>query len=84
MLIEFSSFLGDESDMNALVKAMRFILRLSRTSPLSEALDLKTLDTPPKDPDFYWPGDANPDTVCSVLFRLFLSTDRASRYLTTR
>ena len=62
-LISPPSYLGDESDKHALIKSVRFILRLARTAPLSDSLDLRTLSAPPPNPDFYWPGDADPDAL---------------------
>ena len=61
------SYLSDESDMNALIKATRLILRLARTPPLSDVLDLRNLPARPENPDFYWIGDADPDKASEVL-----------------
>ncbi|KAJ6474436.1 GMC oxidoreductase [Mycena vitilis] len=54
-------YFSDARDLTVLVKAARLALRIARTEPLLGALDL------PKDSQdqstFFWPGDANPDTV---------------------
>ncbi|KAF8172917.1 GMC oxidoreductase [Mycena galopus ATCC 62051] len=54
-------YFSNEDDLNVLIKATRLALRIARAEPLSSALDL-----PPDSKDestFFWPGDANPDTV---------------------
>ncbi|KAJ7619828.1 GMC oxidoreductase [Mycena polygramma] len=54
-------YFSNTRDLSVLVKAARLALRIARTEPLSNALDLpkdsKDLST------FFWPGDADPDTV---------------------
>lgn len=55
------SYLADESDLNILIKSVRFLLHLARTEPLSDVLDLRSTTT--KD-SLFWPGDADPDKVC--------------------
>ncbi|KAJ7093831.1 GMC oxidoreductase [Mycena belliarum] len=54
-------YLSDEQDLKVLIKATRLAMRITRAAPLSGAMDL------PKDSKdsstFFWPGDANPDTV---------------------
>jgi choline dehydrogenase len=59
----FSSYLSDEaqSDLNILIKSTRLLLRIARSSPFVGKLDLPK-DTTEKS-SFWWPGDANPDTV---------------------
>ncbi|KAJ7461324.1 GMC oxidoreductase [Mycena galericulata] len=54
-------YFSNEHDLRVLVKATRLALRIARTEPLSAALDLPA-DS--KDQStFFWPGDADPDTV---------------------
>ncbi|KAJ7076687.1 GMC oxidoreductase [Mycena belliarum] len=54
-------YLSNEQDLKVLIKATRLAMRIARAAPLSGAMDL------PKDSQdsstFFWPGDANPDTV---------------------
>ena len=59
------SFLAEQSDLNMLIRSVRLLLHLARTPPLSEALDLRNEPTKPKDADYYWIGDADPDKVRS-------------------
>ncbi|KAK6996808.1 GMC oxidoreductase [Favolaschia claudopus] len=54
-------YFSNEHDLHVLIKATRLGLRIARAEPLASMLDL------PADSDdestFFWPGDANPDTV---------------------
>ncbi|KAI0369253.1 GMC oxidoreductase [Pilatotrama ljubarskyi] len=55
-----ANYLADESDLNILIKSVRFILHLARTPPLSDVLDLR----PSTDKDsIFWPGDADPEKI---------------------
>ena len=60
-LTRYSSFLADRRDVDMLIRSMRLILHLVRTPPLSDALDLRNYETEPKDSDYYWIGDADPE-----------------------
>ncbi|TBU46490.1 GMC oxidoreductase [Dichomitus squalens] len=71
-------YFEDESDLNALIRGTRFILHLARTAPLSSALDLLSLSTAPQDPDFYWPGDADPDKVSDEELEAWVKTHATS------
>lgn len=53
--------LESESDMNILVRATQFILRLARTKELTRVLDVQEHSTDQS--TVWWPGDANPDKV---------------------
>lgn len=57
-----TSYLADESDVNVLIKAIRFSLNLARTEPLASALELQNLE-PAADSGDYWLGDADPSKV---------------------
>ncbi|KAK6992437.1 exonuclease domain-containing protein, partial [Favolaschia claudopus] len=54
-------YFSNEHDLHVLIKATCLGLRIARAEPLASMLDL------PADSDdestFFWPGDANPDTV---------------------
>ncbi|KAI0776751.1 GMC oxidoreductase [Trametes elegans] len=52
------NYLADESDRNKLIRLTRFVLRLARTAPLSDALDLRPSTS---DRGVFWPGDVDPD-----------------------
>ena len=66
------SYLSDESDMNALIKATRLILRLARTPPLAVVLDVRNLAERPADANWFWPGDADPDRISDDEIRRFV------------
>ncbi|KAJ7278858.1 GMC oxidoreductase [Mycena rebaudengoi] len=51
----------DEKDMTVLIKAVRLALRIARTAPLSAYLELP--EDSKDQSTFFWPGDANPDTL---------------------
>ncbi|CDO68788.1 GMC oxidoreductase [Trametes cinnabarina] len=55
-----ANYLADENDVKMLVKAVRFLLALARTPPLSDALEFREST---KKGDMFWPGDADPDKV---------------------
>ncbi|KAI0770549.1 GMC oxidoreductase [Fomes fomentarius] len=57
------NLLADQSDLNVLIRSIRLLLHLVRTPPLSDMLDLRNYATAPKDADYYWIGDADPDKV---------------------
>ncbi|KAI0741863.1 GMC oxidoreductase [Daedaleopsis nitida] len=67
-----TNFLSEQSDVNACIRAVRFLLHLVRTPPLSDALDLRHLETAPKDADYYWIGDADPDKVSDAEIEAFV------------
>ncbi|TFK92473.1 GMC oxidoreductase [Polyporus arcularius HHB13444] len=67
-----ANFLADKSDLNALTKAVRLLLHLVRTPPLSEALDLRNYATKPENEDYYWIGDADPDKVSDEDIEAFI------------
>ncbi|KAJ7861609.1 GMC oxidoreductase [Mycena leptocephala] len=54
-------YFSNEHDLRVLLKATRLALRIARAEPLSSALDLPadSKDTS----TFFWPGDADPDSV---------------------
>ncbi|KAJ7145563.1 GMC oxidoreductase [Mycena epipterygia] len=54
-------FLSDKRDMKVLLKATRLGLRIARAEPLFDVLDLP--DDSKDKSTFFWPGDANPDSV---------------------
>ncbi|KAI0708467.1 GMC oxidoreductase [Earliella scabrosa] len=65
-------YLEDRSDMNMLIRSMRFLLHLVRTPPLSDTLDLRNLATAPSNADYYWIGDADPDKVSDEEIEAFI------------
>ncbi|KAJ6617203.1 GMC oxidoreductase [Mycena sp. CBHHK59/15] len=54
-------YFSNQADLNVLIKATRLALRIARASPLSSRLDLP--EDSKDQTTFFWPGDANPDTV---------------------
>ncbi|KAI0670235.1 GMC oxidoreductase [Trametes maxima] len=64
-----ANYLADESDLNILIKSVRFLLRLARTPPLSDVLDLRS--STPKE-DLFWPGDADPDEITDDEIKEFI------------
>ncbi|KAE9398602.1 GMC oxidoreductase [Gymnopus androsaceus JB14] len=54
-------YLSDPHDLQVLLKSVRLAMHIARTPPLADILEL------PKDSadqsTFFWPGDANPETV---------------------
>ncbi|OBZ71487.1 L-sorbose 1-dehydrogenase [Grifola frondosa] len=56
-----ANYLSHQSDVNMMIKATRLLLRIARTKSLSSWLDVKNSTEPTG--DFFWPGDADPDTV---------------------
>ncbi|OBZ71183.1 L-sorbose 1-dehydrogenase [Grifola frondosa] len=56
-----ANYLSHQSDVNMMIKATRLLLRVARTKSLSTWLDVKNSAEPTG--DFFWPGDADPDTV---------------------
>ncbi|KAI0632955.1 GMC oxidoreductase [Trametes polyzona] len=65
------NYLSDESDVNVLIKSVRFLLHLAHTPPLSDVLDLRTSTTGSKD-DIFWPGDADPDKITDEQIKEFI------------
>ncbi|KAI0354311.1 GMC oxidoreductase [Trametes cingulata] len=64
-----ANYLADESDLNILIKSVRFILHLARTPPLSEVLDLH----PSSDKEsIFWPGDADPEKLTDDEIKEFI------------
>ncbi|KAI0327374.1 GMC oxidoreductase [Cubamyces sp. BRFM 1775] len=64
-----ANYLADESDMNMLIKSIRFLLRLARTPPLLDVLDIRTSTTKG---DLFWPGDADPDKITDDEIKEFI------------
>ncbi|KAJ7619827.1 GMC oxidoreductase [Mycena polygramma] len=54
-------YFSDPRDLAVVIKSIRLALRICRTEPLMSALDL-VADSNDQS-TFFWPGDANPDTV---------------------
>ncbi|KAJ7612768.1 GMC oxidoreductase [Roridomyces roridus] len=55
------NYLSDTRDLSVLIKATRLALRLARAEPLASTL---SLPADSKDEStYFWPGDADPDTV---------------------
>ena len=51
--------------MNVIIRGTRFLLAMSRKEPLRSQLDVKNLTSQDANaPDYYWPGDADPEKVC--------------------
>ncbi|RPD58939.1 GMC oxidoreductase [Lentinus tigrinus ALCF2SS1-7] len=67
-----ANYLADKSDLNVLIKAVRFLLHLVRTPPLSDALDLRNYESKPENEDYYWIGDADPDKVSDEDIEAFI------------
>ncbi|KAH8082420.1 GMC oxidoreductase [Cristinia sonorae] len=66
------NFLESESDVNVILRGVRFVMRLVRTEPLKSALDLRPGNT--DENDYFWFGDLDPDTTSDddlrkILFR---------------
>ena len=57
-----SSYFAVESDLDIVVRGVRFTQRLARTEPLASMLDLQSEPTN-KDKNIFWVGDVDPDTV---------------------
>ncbi|KAI0651208.1 GMC oxidoreductase [Trametes meyenii] len=64
-----ANYLADESDLNILIRSVRFLLRLARTPPLSDVLDLRS--STPKE-NLFWPGDADPDEITDEEIKEFI------------
>ncbi|KAL1937412.1 hypothetical protein VTO73DRAFT_13748 [Trametes versicolor] len=69
------NYLADESDLNVLIKSVRFLLHLARTKPLSDVLDLRSTTT--KD-SLFWPGDADPDKITDEEIKEFIKNSGQS------
>ncbi|KAJ7222417.1 GMC oxidoreductase [Mycena pura] len=54
-------YLSDQHDLQVHIKAIRLALRIARAEPLASALALP--DDSKDESTFFWPGDADPDTV---------------------
>ena len=51
--------------MNVIIRGTRFLLTMARMEPLRSQLDVKNLISQEANaPDYYWPGDADPEKVC--------------------
>ncbi|PIL25989.1 hypothetical protein GSI_11743 [Ganoderma sinense ZZ0214-1] len=74
------NYLSDESDINILVKATRFVLKLVRSEALSAALQPRNLEHAPRDEDHFWPGDADPDKVTDDQLKTFIRDSGASAF----
>ncbi|KAH9929526.1 GMC oxidoreductase [Epithele typhae] len=64
------NYLSTESDWNMAIMMNKLLLRLFRTSPLSELADLRNSEESVD--DFFWPGDANPDKFSDDDMRDFI------------
>ena len=47
-----------------MIKSVRLLLHIANTSPLKEALDIRTSDKPQD--EIFWPGDADPNKVTAA------------------
>ncbi|KAJ7072896.1 GMC oxidoreductase [Mycena amicta] len=54
-------YLSNARDLEVIIKAARLALRIARTDPLGTALALP--EDSQDESTFFWPGDANPDTI---------------------
>lgn len=60
-----------------MVRAIRLALRISRTEPLVNKLELKPHST---DKDIFWPGDADPDIITDAEIEEFIRRNVETNY----
>lgn len=76
-----ASYFAHQNDVNVLIKGVRLCLRIARSRPLFNRLNLRS-DNTDKD-DVFWLGDADPDkgTRCHIyLLRQRLIAERSSSH----
>ncbi|KAH9850503.1 GMC oxidoreductase [Lenzites betulinus] len=75
-----ANYFATVTDMNLMIKAVRLLLRIARTAPLCDALDLCTAVGPRSADDIFWPGDADPDKITDDEIRAFVRSQGQSAW----
>ena len=60
---DIRSFFASENDMNALIRGVRFAMRIGRAQCAKGVFEPRADSTDTK--DFFYMGDADPDRVCT-------------------
>ncbi|KAF8526922.1 GMC oxidoreductase [Hysterangium stoloniferum] len=66
------------NDMAVMVRAIRLALRIARSEPLADKLDLKPHSTDKQ--DVFWPGDADPDVITDSEIAAFIRRNAETNY----
>ncbi|KAL1668700.1 GMC oxidoreductase [Schizophyllum commune] len=72
---------ADENDLAIVAKAARLAMRIARTDPLASQLDLPADSK--DESTYFWPGDANPDTISDDDLKRWIKRNAATPWHST-
>ncbi|KAL1758856.1 GMC oxidoreductase [Schizophyllum commune] len=72
---------ADENDLAIVAKAARLAMRIARTEPLASQLDLP--EDSRDESTYFWPGDANPDTLSDGDLKRWIKRNAATPWHST-
>lgn len=72
---------ADENDLAVVAKAARLAMRIARTEPLASQLDLPADSK--DETTYFWPGDANPDTISDHDLKRWIKRNAATPWHST-
>ncbi|KAI8990417.1 GMC oxidoreductase [Trametes punicea] len=64
-----ANYLADESDLNVLIRSVRFLLHFARTPPLADVLEFRSSTIKG---DMFWPGDVDPEKITDDEIKEFI------------